>query len=118
MLGGLTGDSAFIRHHIDRSERLADEARSPLLRLWTVEVRIEYLSGIGEWDAAVALGERSIVLARDFGQRTLLPRLLVWTALLHVDRGDLERERSTSTRRGISPAPPGQRPRTAPWTCT
>jgi tetratricopeptide (TPR) repeat protein len=47
--------------------------------------------GIGEWDAAVALGERSIVLARDFGQRTLLPRLLVWTALLHVDRGDLER---------------------------
>jgi DNA-binding CsgD family transcriptional regulator len=91
MLGGLTGDSAFIQHHIDRSERLSDEARSPLLRLWTVEVRIEYLSGIGEWDAAVALGERSIVLARDFGQRTLLPRLLVWTALLHVDRGDLER---------------------------
>jgi tetratricopeptide (TPR) repeat protein len=117
MLGGLTGDSAYIRHHIERSERLADEARSPLLRLWTVEVRIEYLSGIGDWDAAVALGERSIVLARDFGQRTLLPacssgrRSCTWTGEI-ASVGS-----STSGRRGTSLAHRARARRTARWTC-
>src|SRR5215208_1915552 len=90
-LAGLTGDSAAIRQHLGDAERRADELRSPLLRLWTAEVSIEYLSGIGEWDQAVALGERTIAVARSLGQRTLIPRLLVWTGLVYLGRGDLER---------------------------
>ena len=90
-LAGLTGDAAAIQRHLGAAEQLAEELRSPLLRLWTAEVSIEYLSGIGEWDQAVALGERTISVARSLGQRTLLPRLLVWTGLVYLGRGDLER---------------------------
>ncbi|MFL5582180.1 MAG: helix-turn-helix transcriptional regulator [Gemmatimonadaceae bacterium] len=91
MLGGLTGESAEIAHHLTESDRLADELRAPLRKLWTAEVRIEYLSSIGEWEAAVALGERTIAMARALGQRTLLPRVLVWTGNVHLGRGDTER---------------------------
>jgi DNA-binding CsgD family transcriptional regulator len=91
MLEGLTGNAAAISHHIAESERLADELRSPLLRLWTAEISIEYLSGIGDWDAGITLGERTIAMARTLSQRTLLPRLLVWSGLIYLGRGDLER---------------------------
>ena len=37
--------------------------------------------------AATSLGERTIELARTLGQRTLLPRLLVWSALVYLARG-------------------------------
>lgn len=94
ILEGLTGHAAQARGHLSEAERLADELRSPLLRLWSAEVAIEYATGTGDWDAALALGERSIVLARSLGQRTLLPRLLVWSALLYVARGDDERART------------------------
>lgn len=91
MLEGLTGNAASIARHIAESERLADELRSPLLRVWIAEVSIEYASGIGDWDAALALGERSIAVARSLSQRTLLPRLLVWSGLIYLGRGDIER---------------------------
>ena len=94
MLGGLTGDAGEIARHIAESDRLADELRSPLLRLWTAEVAIEYASGVGDWDAGIALGERTIAMARTLGQRTLLPRLLVWTGLIYLGRGDLERAKA------------------------
>ncbi len=45
----------------------------------------------GDWDAGLARGERSVALARSLEQQTLLPRLLVWTALIYLGRGDLER---------------------------
>jgi DNA-binding CsgD family transcriptional regulator len=89
MVEGLTGNSAGIAQHIEESERLADELRSPVLRLWTAEVQIEYLSGIGDWTGALALGERTIAMARTLGQRTLVPRLLVWCGLIYLGRGDL-----------------------------
>jgi hypothetical protein len=54
-------------------------------------VEIESAAGIGDWDHAVALAERTIDVARALGQRTLLPRLLVWIGLLHLGRGDLDR---------------------------
>jgi hypothetical protein len=41
-------------------------------------------------DAGIAMGEQTITLARNLNQRTLLPRLLVWTSLFHVGRGELE----------------------------
>jgi len=93
MLGGLTGNSEEARLHLTEAQRLADEARSPLFRVWTAEVEIEYAAGIGEWEHAVSLAERTIPLARALGQRTLVPRLLVWLGLLHFGRGDIERGR-------------------------
>ena len=91
MLEGLTSNAPAIAHHIAESERLADELRSPLLRVWTAEVAVEYKAGIGEWDEAIALGEGSIATARALSQRTLLPRLLVWTGLIHLARDEKER---------------------------
>lgn len=88
MNAGLTGDAPGTAQHLAEARRLAEELRSPLLRLWTAEVRIEYLSGTGEWDEALALADRSIEEARAFSQRLLLPRLLVWSALIHLGRGD------------------------------
>jgi len=93
MLGGLTGNAEEARLHLTEAHRLADEARSPLFRVWTAEVEIEYAAGIGEWEHAVSLAERTIPLARALGQRTLVPRLLVWLGLLHFGRGDIERGR-------------------------
>ena len=91
ILAGLTGHAADVARHLAEAERLAVELRSPLFEVWTAEVAIEYHSGVGEWDTAVALAERSIAMARALGQRTLLPRLLVWAGLLYFGRGEIER---------------------------
>jgi DNA-binding CsgD family transcriptional regulator/tetratricopeptide (TPR) repeat protein len=91
MLGGLTGKSDEIRRHLGEAHRIADELRSPLFRVWTSEVEIEYAAGVGDWDHAVALAERTIATSRSLGQRTLLPRALVWAGLLYIGRGDMER---------------------------
>ena len=91
MLTGLTGGSAEIQHHLSASERLADSLHSPLLCLWTDEVRIELLSGAGDLDSALATAERAISMARALSQRTLLPRLLVWAGLIYNSRGEFER---------------------------
>jgi DNA-binding CsgD family transcriptional regulator len=91
MLAGLTGNAEEVRRHLNEAHRLADELRSPVLRVWNSEIEIEYLAGIGEWDAGVALAERTIATARALGQRTLLPRALVWGGLLYLRRGDVER---------------------------
>lgn len=89
MLNGLTGRAADARRHIAEAHRIADDLGSPLLRAWTSEVEIEYAAGTGEWDHAVAVAERTVEVARSLGQRSLLPRVLVWLGLLHVGRGDL-----------------------------
>ena len=91
VLGGLTGDASVIKAHLAEAERLADELRSPLLRIWTAEVAIEYASGVGDWEAGIAFAERTIALARSFSQRALLPRLLVWTSLMYLGRGEIQR---------------------------
>ena len=69
MLGGLTGRSEDARRHLVDAHRIADELRSPLFRVWTSEVEIEYSAGTGDWDHAVALAERTIEMARTLGQR-------------------------------------------------
>jgi len=91
MLAGLTGNAEDVRRNLGDAQRIAEELRSPLLRVWTAEVEIEYAAGMGDWDHAVALAERTIEMARSLGQRTLLPRLLVWLGLLYLGRGDVER---------------------------
>jgi hypothetical protein len=51
---------------------------------------IELAWGRGDWDAGTALSKQSITLAHNLNQRTLLPRLLVWTSLFYVGRVQLE----------------------------
>ncbi|MDZ7779016.1 MAG: AAA family ATPase [Gemmatimonadota bacterium] len=93
VLGGMRGDPERTHEAIAELTELADRARSPVLRLWTDELEIEFAYGRGEWDAGMALGERAITLATDLRQRTILPRLLVWTAQFHLGRGHQERAR-------------------------
>ncbi|MBL8998240.1 MAG: AAA family ATPase [Gemmatimonadetes bacterium] len=90
MHAGLTGDAVGTARHLEAASELAERARSPILRLWTAEVSIEYRSGVGEWDGALALADRTIEEARSFSQVLLLPRLLVWSALVHLGRGDFD----------------------------
>jgi DNA-binding CsgD family transcriptional regulator len=87
---GLTGDSAATGRDLAESLRLAEELRSPLLRFWTAEVAIEYRSAAGQWDEALALADRTIAEAQSFRQRHLLPRLLTWSALIHLGRGEFD----------------------------
>ncbi|MDQ6828133.1 MAG: LuxR C-terminal-related transcriptional regulator, partial [Gemmatimonadota bacterium] len=94
MLGGLTGDSSDIEHHLTEGEKLAEQLRSPVLGLWIAEIAIQFRFAVGEWDSALAVAERAIALARLLGQRALLPRLLVWTAVVHVARGDVTKGRT------------------------
>ena len=90
MLGGLTGQSREVAEHLAEAIRLADELNSPILRVWAGEIEIEFAAGTGDWDAAIAIGDRTIGLARAMGQRSLLPRVLVWSALVHLGRGDTD----------------------------
>ncbi len=90
VLAGLTGKAEEVRRHLHEAHRLADELHSPLFHAWTSEIEIEYLAGIGDWDQGVAVAERTIAMARTLGQRTLLPRVLVWAGLLYFGRGDVE----------------------------
>ena len=91
VMEGLTGDARAMAPHIDRAREVAHELRSPHLRLWTAELTIEHASASGDWERGIATGEQAIVLARSLDQRTLLPRLQVWTALIHLGRGDVDR---------------------------
>ena len=88
MLAGLDSDAPGVVEHVAAASRLADELRSPLLPLWTAELSVQYASGVGNWETGIATGERTIALARSLAQRTLLPRLLVWTGTIHLWRGD------------------------------
>jgi DNA-binding CsgD family transcriptional regulator len=94
MVGGLSGHGAAMTRHLAEGERLADELGSPVLRCWMAEIAIEYASGTGDWDAGLALAERTIPMARALGQRLLLPRLLVWAAMIHLRRGGVARAKA------------------------
>ncbi len=89
--GGMAGDTGQMAEAIDELEGLASAARSPVLKLWTADMAIELAYGRGDWDMGLAMGEQAITLARALNQRTLLPRILVWTSLFYVGRGELER---------------------------
>ena len=90
MLGTLTGASEDASREIDESERAADELRSPVLRVWTGEASILHATAVGTWEAGLALAERTVALARTLNQYTLLPRLLVWSGILHLRRGEVD----------------------------
>ena len=94
VLAGLTGNAGELARHVREAERIAEELRSPVLAAWTSEVSIEYASGIGDWHSGLALAERTIPIARALGANTLLPRLLVWTGLMHLGRGELAKAKA------------------------
>ena len=94
VLAGLSSDADGVARHLATAERLNEELRSPILPIWTAEISVQYLSGIGDWDRGVEQGERAIESARVFGQRGILPRLLVWTGLIHIWRGDFDKART------------------------
>ena len=91
LLAGVSGDAAAVVSHLANSDRLADEMHSPLLPLWSAELSVQYLSGIGDWDAALETAERTISLAKSLSQRMLLPRLYVWSGLIYLWRGSEEK---------------------------
>jgi DNA-binding CsgD family transcriptional regulator/Tfp pilus assembly protein PilF len=89
-LAGLTGDGTGTVRHLEVAERLADELQSPVMRVHTDEVAMQYAFGAGNWDAGLAMAERSIAMARALNQRALLPRLLVWVTRFYTARGEYD----------------------------
>ena len=87
---GMRGDTEEMARAIEKVDQLAKSARSPVLRLWTADMRMELAYFQGEWDRGIAIGEKAIAIARSLNQRTLLPRLLVWTSQIYLGRGDHE----------------------------
>jgi DNA-binding CsgD family transcriptional regulator len=91
VLNAFRGDATAVERHLHSCYAIADELRAPVLRVWAAELAVEFASARGDWDQALQIGEDAIGLARALQQRTLLPRLLVWTALIHLGRSDFER---------------------------
>lgn len=94
VLGGLTGKSEACAHHLAEAERLADDLDSPVFRAWTAEIAIELASARGDWETGLALAERTIALGRRVGLRAPFPRLLVWSAIMHLGRGEFDRAKA------------------------
>ncbi|MFI5243227.1 MAG: LuxR C-terminal-related transcriptional regulator, partial [Gemmatimonadales bacterium] len=90
VLSALTGDTVATKGFIVEARRIAEELHSPVMRLRVDEIEIEYKSATGDWSSAVDQATNSIALARALDQRTLLPRLLVYTGILSLGRGEIE----------------------------
>lgn len=93
VMEGMRGDTDEMVRRVREMNRLEEELRSPVLGLWTAELEVELAYAVGDWVAGLARGEAAIAQARSFRQHTLLPRLLVWTALIYLGRGEMERAR-------------------------
>jgi DNA-binding CsgD family transcriptional regulator len=91
ILTGVSGDEPAVARHLAESAKLAEESRSPVLPLWTAELKVQYLSSIGDWDAGLELAESTIAGAQKQGQRALLPRLYVWAGMMLLPRGETAR---------------------------
>lgn len=87
---GLLGNTGPMKEWVEKADRVGLEMRSPILRLRSSELAIEQAAAAGEWDRGIALGEQAVSVARALSQNTLLPRLLVWTSLIYLGRGDVE----------------------------
>ena len=93
VLGGMTSNASALTVHLAEATRLATELHSPLLELRTMEIALEFRAGTGDWDRALADGERALALARSLEQTTLLARLLHWVGGVYLYRGDIETAR-------------------------
>jgi DNA-binding CsgD family transcriptional regulator len=94
VLEGLNARVAECARHVAAAHQLADAVGSPLLQLAIDEIEIQHAYSRGDWGTGLALGERAIALARALHQRSMLPRLLTWTSLIHVGRDEIARAKS------------------------
>ena len=90
-LEGVMGNMREMTDLMTQARAIADELRFPALSLYASELEIQYHWVLGEWDTAIATGERAISLGRSLNQQAVLPRLLVWTALIYLSRGAIDR---------------------------
>ena len=90
---GLKGRPQAMLDLEEQASEVASRIRAPHLRAWAAELRIEHASATGEWERGITIGEQAVAQARSLGQHTLLSRLQVWTGLIHLQRGDLDRAR-------------------------
>jgi hypothetical protein len=86
---GLTGNTREMARRVELGRDLAARIGSPLLRLEVAELEIELAYARGEWTEGLAVGETAIGLARSLDARTILPRLLVWVAVIRLGKGDV-----------------------------
>lgn len=94
ILAGLTADAATLMEHAHAAEAIAQELNSPVLGAQIAEVQIEFASANGAWAEGLALAERVIPAARALAPRSLLPRILVWTGTILLNRDDIERAKA------------------------
>lgn len=87
---GLFGNTEQMANRIAEAKKLSTELGSPFLQLETAELSIELAYARGEWNQGVEIGERAVETARSLSQHTVLPRLLVWLALLRLGRSELD----------------------------
>jgi len=90
VLAGLTGDREGVREQLDRGWEIAGSVDSPLMKLYLAEIDIEWCAGLGKWGRGVDLAEESIRMARELDLGMNLSRLLIWSGLLHLGRGEME----------------------------
>lgn len=90
---GLTGSPDGLKSLVEEARAVASRIGSPHLRLWAAELLIEHAAATGSWDRGLTIGEQAIALAENLGHHAVLPRLRVWTGLIHLARGDLDRAR-------------------------
>ena len=90
VLAGFTGDGASVARHSAEAEKWALRLGSPVLGAWTSEIGVEYAAGVGDWANGLARADRAIETARTVGDRTLLPRLLVWKGLILLARDETD----------------------------
>jgi DNA-binding CsgD family transcriptional regulator len=93
VVAGLTGRAGEAEKHLARCREIAESLRSPALKLAWMEVAVERSAGVGEWTEGVALGEEALDLAAALNRRSTRIRLMVWTGLLHLGRGGVDRAR-------------------------
>jgi DNA-binding CsgD family transcriptional regulator/tetratricopeptide (TPR) repeat protein len=94
VLACFTAKASVVAHHVAEADRIAKALHSPLLVAQGAEVAIEYASAKGDWAEGLALAEQVIPVARAMSPRALLPRLLVWTGTILLNRDEIERAKA------------------------
>ena len=94
VLACFTANAESVAHHVAEADRIAKALNSPLLMAQIAEVAIEFASAKGDWAEGLMLAERVIPIARAMSPRSLLPRLLVWTGTILLNRDEIERAKA------------------------
>jgi DNA-binding CsgD family transcriptional regulator len=87
VLAGMSGDGESFADELGHLRDLDVAARSPLRRLHQWELEIHYAWATGAWTDGLTLGEAGIAIARELEMGSILIRLLVWTAAIHLGQG-------------------------------